>query len=162
MRRLQLVHTARRFTSTFSREATNLGARRWEKEPLSEVLRVLPTKFGEVRIAADAIFEVVLRLAMAREVDGLGLRMQIHHEGNDRCGEIAANVVRNVALAVVLVDLHDLLKQLGHLGLIFLPGLLREKEILIAGHGFAAESGQQVLLGTGTFELHRNDLLNKI
>ena len=107
MRRLQLVHTARRFTSTFSREATNLGARRWEKEPLSEVLRVLPTKFGEVRIAADAIFEVVLRLAMAREVDGLGLRMQIHHEGNDRCGEIAANVVRNVALAVVLVDLHD-------------------------------------------------------
>ena len=74
---------------------------------LSEVLRVLPAELGEIGIAPDAILEVVLRLAMAREIDGLWLGVQIHHEGNDHCGKIAANVIRYVALAIVLIDLHD-------------------------------------------------------
>lgn len=71
------------------------------------MLRVLPAELGEVGVAADAVLEVVLGLAVAREVDGLGLGVQVHHEGDDRRGEVAAHVVRDVALPVVLVDLHD-------------------------------------------------------
>ena len=71
------------------------------------MLRVLPAELGEVGVAADAVLEVVLGLAVAREVDGLGLGVQVHHEGHDRRGEVAAHVVRDVALPVVLVDLHD-------------------------------------------------------
>lgn len=74
---------------------------------LAEVLRVLPAEVGEVGVAADAVLEVVLGLAVASEVDGLRLGVQVHHEGNDRRGEVAAHVVGDVALPVVLIDLHD-------------------------------------------------------
>ena len=44
---------------------------------------------------------------MTCEVDGLGLGVQVHDEGDDGGGQVPPHIVRDVALAIVAIDLGD-------------------------------------------------------
>lgn len=54
--------------------------------------------------------------------------------------------------------LGHLLKELSHLVVPLLLGLLGKEEIFIPGHRLAAEGGKQILFGTGSFQFHGIDL----
>ena len=77
------------------------------RDEAAQHLRVLLSEGRQIRVAADAVLEVVLRLSVTREEDGFRLGVEIHHEGDDRRRQVASDVVGDVTLAVVLVDLRD-------------------------------------------------------
>ena len=69
-------------------------------------------EFCQIGVTANTILKIVFRLTVSSEVDGLGLRMQIHNERDDRCREVTANIVCDVSLSVILVDFHNAIHRL--------------------------------------------------
>ncbi len=49
-------------------------------EVLLELVAVEQAALGQQRVAPNQVLEVVLRLAVAREVQGAGLDVRVHHE----------------------------------------------------------------------------------
>lgn len=61
---------------------------------------------------------------MTREVDWLWLGVEIHHEGDDGRGQVAADVVRDVALPIVAIDLGNAI----HVGFVVLDVVVTGRE----------------------------------
>lgn len=112
-----LVQTANEEGSQSSRVPMYLQPQERGRTILGELRRVLTTVGGETTVASNTVLQVVGGLSMTSEVDGMGSRMEVlemsgesaayDHVRDNVCGQVAANVVENEALAVLHVHLVD-------------------------------------------------------